>query len=173
MEIEARSRTASGTGSSPFELRPDRSVGLATFAAGSFQDAQAVLAAVRGVLATWVGYTGGWVPNPSYARVQAGGTGHAEAVRVSFDPGRVSFSELLGAFWASHDATSARADAPKRSAVFVHSPEQERLARAFRSALERRLGRPLATAILPAGPFYRAEDEHQGSFERRGAAAAA
>jgi peptide-methionine (S)-S-oxide reductase len=124
---------------------------------------------VPGVLETTVGYTGGAVPRPTYERVASGTTGHAEAVRVEFDPERVSYEELLDVFWRLHDPTRPRLGRRSRyrSAIFVHSPEQERAAQSALAALVARAERPVLTEIARAPLFYRAEEHHQRYLERR------
>ncbi len=147
----------------------DRLVGVATFAAGCFWGVEQAFRDVPGVLETSAGYTGGTVPSPSYLQVSTGATGHAEAVRVEFDPGRVSYEELLDVFWSLHDPTRQRVGrrARYRSTVFVHSREQERAAHASvaeRSAFSRRT---VLTQIVRAPLFYRAEERHQRYLEKR------
>ena len=149
----------------------------ATFAAGCFWGVESMFRAVPGVLDAACGYTGGRTENPTYEQVCGGRTGHAEAVDVTFDPARVSFENLLDVFWANHDPTTPNRQGPDvgeqyRSAVFTHGPEQERAASEKRNALQAsgRFRRPIVTEIVPAGPFYRAEEYHQRYFERRGIA---
>jgi peptide-methionine (S)-S-oxide reductase len=147
----------------------------ATFAAGCFWGIEAAFREIPGVVDAEVGYTGGTTEHPSYKSVCSGRTGHAEAVRVEFDPAQVSYEDLLGAFWRIHDPTQVNRQGPDvgtqyRSAIFTHSPEQESAARASLDALvsARRWGRPIATEIVPAGPFWRAEEYHQRYFEKMG-----
>jgi peptide-methionine (S)-S-oxide reductase len=139
--------------------RRNRLIGVATFAGGSFVRVERAFRKVPGVLETTRGYTGGTVANPSYARVATGITGHAEAVRVEFDPARVSYEELLELFWQLHDPTRARLGRRSRfrSAIFVHSLEQERAAQEAIAAQEEALGRPVLTEICRAPLFYQAE----------------
>ncbi len=149
----------------------------ATFAAGCFWGVEAAFRQVEGVTATAVGYSGGATERPTYHDVCTGRTGHAEVVEVAFDPGRVSYDELLDVFWADHDPTQRDRQGPDvgtqyRSAVFVHDDEQKVAALASRERLERsgRLGRPIATEITPVSTFWRAEDYHQRYLEKRGLA---
>ena len=147
----------------------------ATFAAGCFWGVEAAFRRVPGVVDAPVGYSGGTLENPTYEDVCSGRTGHAEVVRVEFDPARVSYDDLLDVFWECHDPTTLNRQGPDvgtqyRSAIFFHSPEQERVARASRDRLARSasLHRPIVTEITPAGPFYRAEEYHQRYFEKHG-----
>jgi methionine-S-sulfoxide reductase len=148
---------------------------IATFAAGCFWGVEAVFAGVDGVVETTVGYTGGDVPRPSYEQVCTGLTGHAEAVRVEFDPDRVGYRELLEIFWENHDPTTPDRQGPDvgdqyRSAVFFHSEEQERVAREVRDSLDAsgRYDDPIVTEIAPATDFYRAEEYHQDYYRKHG-----
>ena len=148
----------------------------ATFAAGCFWGVEAAFRQVEGVTATRVGYTGGRTDHPRYEQVCSGRTGHAEAVEVRYDPGRVSYPELLSLFWSIHDPTQLNRQGPDigtnyRSAIFVHSDEQRTLAETSRAELQRsgRYGRQqIVTEIVPAGTFWPAEDYHQQYFEKRG-----
>ena len=150
----------------------ERVVSIATLAAGPFHDVEAEFRALPGVLETAVGYTGGTRSNPSYEQVQSGRTGHVEAVRIEFDPRRVFYAELLEALWRLHDPTKKPLEPRHRSIVFTHSLDQERVAQASLLAAQAVHGRQLLTQIARAGVFYRAEDEHQHVFERRGLAVA-
>jgi peptide-methionine (S)-S-oxide reductase len=149
----------------------------ATFAAGCFWGVEATFRAIEGVQATAVGYTGGKTQDPTYRDVCSNETGHAEAVLVDFDPARVSYEKLLEVFWENHDPTTLNRQGPDvgtqyRSAIFFHSPEQQQAALASKAHLESigRWTRPIVTEILPAEPFYRAEDYHQQYLEKRGLA---
>jgi len=147
----------------------------ATFAAGCFWGVEAAFRQVPGVTGTRVGYTGGTVADPTYELVCTGTTGHAEALEVTFDPERVSYDELLDLFWSKHNPTTRNRQGPDvgsqyRSAIFFHSPEQEAAARASRDRLEAEgaFKNPIVTEIVPASPFYEAEDYHQRYLEKRG-----
>ena len=149
----------------------------ATFGAGCFWGVEAAFRRVEGVVETAVGYSGGHYDNPTYRDVCSGRTGHAEVVQVKFDPEKVSYEDLLGVFWKSHDPTQVNRQGPDvgyqyRSVVFFHTPEQEKAARASKDALERsgRYSRPIATSIEPARAFWKAEDYHQQYLEKRGLA---
>jgi peptide-methionine (S)-S-oxide reductase len=150
----------------------------ATFAAGCFWGVEAAFRQVTGVLETRVGYTGGQTEHPTYEEVCTDRTGHAEAVEVIYDPGRVSFADLLTVFWEIHDPTTPNRQGPDvgsqyRSAVFTHGPEQQRTAEESRAALDcsGRFRRPIVTEIVPAGTFWQAEEYHQRYLEKHGRAA--
>ncbi|HKT46005.1 MAG TPA: peptide-methionine (S)-S-oxide reductase MsrA [Candidatus Acidoferrales bacterium] len=150
---------------------------VATFAAGCFWGVEATFQRVPGVIATEVGYSNGHTPNPTYHDVCTDETGHAEVVRVTFDPARVSYEQLLDVFWQVHDPTQMNRQGPDfgsqyRSAIFYHSPQQEVIAKRSREALDGsgKLRRPVATEVSEAGPFYRAEEYHQNFLQKRGAA---
>jgi peptide-methionine (S)-S-oxide reductase len=147
----------------------------ATFAAGCFWGVEAAFRQIKGVLSTQVGYTGGRTANPSYEDVCSEKTGHAEAVEVTYDPSRVPYDALLNVFWQNHDPTTPNRQGPDvgeqyRSAIFYHSPAQEKEARASKARLEaeRRFKRPIVTQIVEAGAFHRAEEYHQQYLEKRG-----
>ena len=149
----------------------------ATFAAGCFWGVEVTFRNVDGVLDAIVGYTGGRAENPTYQQVCTAGSGHAEAVEVTFDPERVSYDHLLEVFWQNHDPTQVNRQGPDtgsqyRSAVFFHSPEQEATASKSKEALDAsgRLPRPVATEITAASTFWPAEDYHQRYLEKRGQA---
>jgi len=151
------------------------SVATATFAAGCFWSVEDAFRQVKGVTSTTVGYIGGTTKNPTYKEVCTDRTGHAEAVEVEFDPGQVSYRELLAAFFQSHDPTTLNRQGPDigtqyRSAVFFHDAEQEAEAREAKATLEKSgvFRRPIVTQIVPASEFYRAEDYHQQYFEKQG-----
>jgi peptide-methionine (S)-S-oxide reductase len=149
----------------------------ATFAAGCFWGVEETFRALPGVLDTAVGFMGGTTESPSYREVCSGRTGHAEVVHLEYDPTRVSYDELLEAFWGCHDPTTKDRQGPDigsqyRSAIFFHTPEQEAAAQSSRDRLgaEGRFRRPIVTAIEPASTFWRAEEYHQRYLEKRGAA---
>lgn len=143
----------------------------AIFAGGCFWCVEADFDKVPGVLETVSGYTGGHTPDPSYEQVSAKQTGHAEAVRISYDPKQVSYRELLAVYWHSIDPTTVNRQfcdrgEPYRSAIFTLNEEQRRLALASKAELEKNkpFAEPIVTAILPAGTFYPAEDYHQDYY---------
>lgn len=147
----------------------------ATFGGGCFWGVEAMFRNVSGVLDTAVGYMGGHVEAPTYEQVCTDETGHAEVVQVTFDPARVSYDELLHAFFTCHDPTQVNRQGPDvgrqyRSVVFTHGPDQQAAALAHRDRVAERLPRPVATVIEPAGTFWRAEEVHQRYLEKRGLA---
>jgi len=149
----------------------------AIFAAGCFWGVEAAFRQIPGVLRTAVGYIGGKTQNPTYEDVCSDETGHAEAVEVEYDPKRVTYDQLLDVFWNEHDPTQLNRQGPDvgtqyRSAIFFNTPEQQAAAIASKQALEKsgRFRRPIVTEIVPASPFYRAEDYHQQYLEKRGLA---
>ena len=149
----------------------------AIFAAGCFWGVEARFRQISGVISTRVGYTGGQTTNPTYKDVCTDRTGHAEAVEVEYDPAKVSYNQLLNVFWENHDPTQVNRQGPDwgtqyRSAIFFTTPEQAVQAKASKALLEQSgaYGKPIATQIVPAGPFYEAEDYHQQYLEKRGLA---
>jgi peptide-methionine (S)-S-oxide reductase len=143
---------------------------VAEFALGCFWGAEKMFWQTPGVVSTVAGYEGGFTPNPTYEEVCSGRTGHAEAVRVVFDPAKVSYAELLRRFWESHDPTQGMRQGNDigtqyRSAIFYHSPEQQAQAEESAAAYQKRLSEAgygeISTQIAPAGEFYFAEDYHQ------------
>jgi peptide-methionine (S)-S-oxide reductase len=158
-------------------IEREDSMEKATFAAGCFWGVEAAFRQLPGVTATRVGYTGGSVPSPTYEQVCTDRTGHAEAVEVTYDPERISYEELLEVFFAKHNPTTRNRQgfdigSQYRSAVFFHSPDQERAARASIERLEAegRFGNPIVTQVEPGAEFYEAEDYHQQYLEKRGRA---
>jgi peptide-methionine (S)-S-oxide reductase len=140
------------------------------FGLGCFWGAERVFWETEGVYSTEVGYAGGFTPNPTYEEVCSGRTGHTEAVRVVFDPAKVSVENLLRVFWESHDPTQGMRQGNDvgtqyRSAIYPTTEAQLKAAEASRVTYGERLAqagyRPISTEILPAGAFYPAEDYHQ------------
>jgi peptide-methionine (S)-S-oxide reductase len=147
----------------------------ATFAAGCFWGVEAAFQKVDGVLSTSVGYSGGNGLNPSYAEVCSGETGHAETVMIEFDPELVSYDQLLEVFWSKHDPTTLNRQGPDigtqyRSAIFVHSSEQEKAAQESKRKLDEAgiLRNRIVTEIKPADDFYLAEEYHQQYYAKKG-----
>jgi peptide methionine sulfoxide reductase msrA/msrB len=145
----------------------------ATFAAGCFWGVEDKFSRVQGVLSTAVGYAGGETKNPTYGQVCSNTTGHAESVRLTFDPSVVSYGELVRLFFSIHDPTEVNRQGPDvgsqyRSVIFYHSEEQKKTARGIMDELESsgRFKKPLATELLPEPTFYRAEEYHQKYFQK-------
>jgi len=153
---------------------PAPGLAVATFAGGCFWCMEPPFDRVEGVVSTTSGYTGGTVAGPSYQQVSAGGTGHAEAVRVVYDPAKVDYRTLLEVFWRNVDPLDGGGQfcdrGPQyRPAIFAHDEEQRRLAEASKAALAasgRFAPRPIAVAVEPAGDFYVAEDYHQDYYRK-------
>jgi peptide-methionine (S)-S-oxide reductase len=154
------------------------SIEKATFGAGCFWGVEAAFAAMPGVTATAVGYEGGSVDRPSYRDVCTDTTGHAEVVELDFDDQKVSYPQLLDAFFGLHDPTTMNRQGPDwgaqyRSAIFFHSPEQEAEAKAKIEQLTndgRFKPKRIVTKVEPAQTFWRAEEYHQRYLEKRGQA---
>jgi peptide-methionine (S)-S-oxide reductase len=149
----------------------------ATFAAGCFWGVEAAFRSLPGVVNATVGYEGGTTKNPTYQDVCTDRTGHAEVVQVEFDPAKISYQQLVEAFWKLHDPTQMNRQGPDvgtqyRSAIFFHTPEQRMIAQASKEALAQsgRLKKPVATEIVPAQEFFPAEDYHQQYLAKRGLA---
>jgi len=146
---------------------------IATFAAGCFWGVEEAFSMLPGVLETSVGYSGGTVPHPTYRQVCSGKTGHAEAVRVVYDPTVITYRHLLDRFFSIHDPTTVNRQGPNigeqyRSAVFYHNPDQEREVRDAIRELEHsgRYRGPIVTEVSRAGSFYTAEEYHQQYFQK-------
>jgi peptide-methionine (S)-S-oxide reductase len=146
---------------------------IATLAGGCFWCLEAVYDQMQGVLSVESGYIGGPLPNPTYEAVCSGRTGHAEAVRITFDPAAVSYRELLEVFFVIHDPTTLNRQgndvgSQYRSAIYFHTPEQKATAEAIVAELnsEQAFPRPIVTEITAAGPFYEAEAYHQEYFAK-------
>jgi len=152
------------------------SIEKATFGAGCFWGVEVKFAAMPGVVATAVGYEGGAMDNPSYKDVCTDQTGHAEVVELDFDNEKIPYEQLLDEFFSLHDPTTMNRQGPDwgtqyRSAIFFHSPEQERQARAKIEQLTREgryAPRRIVTQVVPARTFWRAEEYHQRYLEKRG-----
>jgi peptide-methionine (S)-S-oxide reductase len=148
---------------------------VAEFALGCFWGEERKFWQTPGVVSTSVGYEGGYTPNPTYEEVCTGLTGHAESVRVVYDPARVTYRELLKVFWESHDPTQGMRQGNDigtqyRSVIFYKTPEQKAAAEESRATYEKKLAEagygPVTTEIVPAGEFYFAEDYHQQYLDK-------
>jgi peptide-methionine (S)-S-oxide reductase len=148
---------------------------LATFGAGCFWHVEEAFRQLPGVLNTTAGYSGGRTANPTYEDVCSHTTGHAEVVRVEYDPERVTFDDLLKVFFENHDPTTPNRQGPDigdqyRSAIFYHTPDQKAEAEAYIKRLEEAHAyrSPIVTEITAAPEFYPAEDYHQQYLAKRG-----
>lgn len=166
------SQAAGGGGGASGAATP-KGLAAATFAGGCFWCVEADFDKVPGVVRTVSGYTGGHLKDPTYRQVSAGGTGHREAVRILYDPEKVSYEELLGVFWRNVDPTDDGGQFCDRgpsyeTAIFANSPEQRRLAEASKRKLEDSgaLDKPVVTPIETAGEFYPAEEYHQDYYKK-------
>ncbi len=147
----------------------------ATFGTGCFWCTEAQFQQLEGVVSVASGYSGGQIPNPTYKQVCTGATGHAEVVQIQFDPAKISFDELLAAFWQAHDPTTlnrqgADVGTQYRSVVFYHTDEQKAKAEEYKQKLnaENAFGKPVVTEISPVTTFYKAEDYHQNYYNENG-----
>ena len=143
----------------------------AIFAGGCFWCVESDFDKVPGVVATISGYTGGKTENPTYEQVSADGTGHYEAVEITYDPAKVGYEALLTAFWRSVDPTDGGGQFCDRgqsyqTAVFVANEKQRDAAKVSKKTVQKILGKPIVTPILAAAPFYAAEDYHQNYYEK-------
>jgi peptide-methionine (S)-S-oxide reductase len=147
----------------------------ATLGAGCFWGVEATFRRIKGVVSTAVGYAGGHRDNPTYEDVCTDRTGHAEVVQVEYDPSQVAYEDLLEVFWNSHDPTQLNRQGPDigtqyRSVIFYHDEEQKAEAEEAKARMES-LGiyrRPIVTQIVPAAPFFRAEEYHQQYLAKKG-----
>jgi peptide methionine sulfoxide reductase msrA/msrB len=150
-----------------------QNIETAVFAGGCFWCTESDFEKVNGVVEAVSGYTGGKIPNPIYEQVSAGGTGHVEAVKVIYDPDKVSYAQLLEVFWRHVDPTDNGGQfvdrgSQYRSVIFYSDKEQRQLAEASKKELKQsgRFAKPIVTEILPLGPFYAAEEYHQDYYEK-------
>ncbi len=148
-----------------------KATATAVFAGGCFWCMEPPYDELAGVVSTTSGYTGGQKLNPTYREVSAGGTGHFEAVQVAYDPAKVGYEKLLEVFWRNVDPLDGggqfcdRGDSYK-TAIFYQNEDQKRLAEQSKAGIEQRLGRKVATEILPAATFYAAEGYHQDYYKK-------
>jgi peptide-methionine (S)-S-oxide reductase len=145
----------------------------ATFGAGCFWGVEEAFRQLKGVASTAVGYEGGATDRPTYRDVCTDETGHAEVVEVTYDPKLISYDQLLDLFWKSHNPTTLNRQGPDvgsqyRSAVFFHSPEQEKTAKASKEKAQKNFRNPIVTQVVPAETFWKAEDYHQQYLAKRG-----
>ncbi|MEZ4761473.1 MAG: peptide-methionine (S)-S-oxide reductase MsrA [Flavobacteriales bacterium] len=147
----------------------------ATLGAGCFWCVEAVFQELAGVKEVVPGYTGGHVPSPTYEQVCSGTTGHAEVARITYDPARISFADLLEVFWRTHDPTTlnrqgADVGTQYRSVIFPHTGEQRRVAEEMKAALDASgaFPAPIVTSLEPLGAFHPAENYHHDYYARNG-----
>jgi peptide-methionine (S)-S-oxide reductase len=160
----ARAEQSSATASA-------RATEKATFASGCFWCTEADFDKVPGVLSSTSGYTGGTLKNPTYEQVSRGGTGHAEAVEIVYDPSKVTYDQLLDHFWRNvdplvSDRQFCDVGDQYRPAIFFHNETQRAAAEASKARIQRRFDRPVVVQISEAGPFYRAEMYHQDYYKK-------
>lgn len=146
---------------------------IATLAGGCFWCTEAVYQNLTGVQAVESGYIGGALPDPTYEQVCSGATGHAEAIRITYDPAIISYADMLDIFFATHDPTTLNRQGNDvgtqyRSAIFPHSPEQAQAARAGIARAQADQSSPIVTTIEADAPWYPAEDYHQKYWDRVG-----
>lgn len=146
----------------------------ATFAGGCFWCLQAIYDRIKGVQKTLVGYTGGKKPNPSYEEVKTGETGHYEAIKILYDPEKVSYNKLLEKFWKNIDPTDDEGQFNDRGSqyktvIFHHNEKQKKLAKKSKQKLEKskKFEKPIVTKVLPAKKFYKAERYHQKYYQKK------
>ncbi len=154
----------------------NKSIEIAVFGGGCFWCTEAVFEQLRGVVSVMPGFAGGTTKNPSYSQVCSGRTGHAEVVRVEYDPAQVSYDDLLTVFFATHDPTTlnrqgADVGTEYRSAIFYTSDDQKRRAESFIKELNSSdsRGDPIVTEVRPLDAFYEAEDYHREYFRNNAA----
>lgn len=147
----------------------------ATFGGGCFWCTEAQFQYLDGVTKVESGYAGGTVPNPTYEQVGTGTTGHAEVIQVTYDPSKITYEELLQAFWQSHDPTQLNRQGndvgPQyRSVILYHNEDQHKLAELYKEKLQQSgaYDKPVVTEIAPMTAFYKAEDYHQNYYNQNG-----
>ena len=165
--------TVSGAAENGGEEKQAPQTATATFAGGCFWCMESPFDRRDGVLSVTVGYTGGQKKNPTYEEVSAGGTGHAEALQIVYDPAKISYEKLLGIFWRNVDPLTRDAQFcdhgnQYRSAIFYHDEQQKKLAEESKKALEesKRFPSPIVTEIVPASEFTPAEEYHQHYYKK-------
>ena len=170
---KTESQTNSRTESKQVENENPENLETATFGGGCFWCTEAVFQQIKGVKTVESGYCGGHVKNPTYEQVCGKKTGHAEVIRIMFDPKVVDYKKLLEVHWKSHDPTTLNQQGADkgpqyRSAIFYHSEQQKEIASAYKKKLDESgaFGKPIVTEITAADTFYPAEDYHQNYFNR-------
>jgi peptide-methionine (S)-S-oxide reductase len=153
--------------------KTEQKLETATFAGGCFWCMEPPFDKLDGVVSTRSGYTGGHTKNPTYKQVSAGRTGHAEALQIRYDPGKISYDVLLSVFWRNIDPTTPDRQfcdlgSQYRTAIFYHNEEQKRLAEESKATLDhsKPFKEPIVTEMIPAPTFYKAEDYHQDYYKK-------
>jgi len=153
----------------------DQKTATATFGGGCFWCTEAQFQELEGVLKVESGYAGGTVANPTYEQVCTGTTGHAEVIRVTYDPAKIDYEQLLQAFWLSHDPTQLNRQGNDvgtqyRSVIFYNSEDQKAKAELYKQKLQESgaYDKPIVTEIAPLTTFYEAEDYHQNYYNQNG-----
>ncbi len=161
---------ARAEGDQPMEAKQE----LATFAGGCFWCMQSEFDPLDGIVTTWVGYTGGSKEDAKYDAVSSGGTDHLEAIQVTYNPAKVSYEKLLDIFWTNIDPTQADGQfadhgSQYKTAIFYHTDKQKQIAEASKEKLAASgmFAKPIVTEILPAQPFYPAEEYHQKYYKKK------
>jgi peptide-methionine (S)-S-oxide reductase len=142
---------------------------VAVFGGGCFWCTEAVFSRLRGVSAVYPGYAGGQTPDPTYEQVSRGSTGHAEVIKIDYDPAKIKFSDLLSVFFATHDPTTLNQQGNDigtqyRSVVFYTAPEQKIAAEEFIKELQLKNTKTIVTTVEPLNKFYLAEDYHRNYY---------
>uniref|UniRef100_UPI0040497D2A peptide-methionine (S)-S-oxide reductase MsrA n=1 Tax=Flavobacterium sp. TaxID=239 RepID=UPI0040497D2A len=157
----------------PVEMNAPEGMEYATLAGGCFWCTEAVFLSIDGVEKVVSGYIGGTIKNPAYREVTTGRTGHAEAIRILYDPKKVSFGELLEIFFATHDPTTLNRQGNDvgtqyRSEIFYYNDEQQEIATEYIKLMtaEKTFDNPIVTDVTPASAFYEAEDYHQNYYNQ-------
>jgi peptide-methionine (S)-S-oxide reductase len=172
LSLIAACMLAAISGASAQDKTTQDKTATAIFAGGCFWCVEADFDKVAGVLSTTSGYIGGSVKNPTYSQVSAGGTGHAEAVKVVYDPAKVTYAKLLDVFWHNVDPLAkdrqfCDSGDQYRTAIFYTDDAQKKLAEETKKTVEAKFApRPVYTQIVQAGPFYDAEDYHQDYYKK-------
>ncbi len=159
----------------PSSMPTNSKIETATFGAGCFWGVEYNFRRVPGVISAFSGFAGGNVDHPTYRQVCTDKTGHAEVVQITFDPSKVTYKQLVDFFFRMHNPTQVNRQGPDygtqyRSVIFVHSPEQRKVAEELKAALgaSKKYAEPIATQIEEAKPFWKAEEYHQRYFEKNG-----
>lgn len=171
----AQSKSGKTKGEQQMSTEQNKNLEIATFAAGCFWCVEAQYQQLEGVEKVESGYLGGHVDNPTYKQVCTGTTGHAEACNIYYNPEKITYDELLAAFWIAHDPTTLNRQGNDvgtqyRSAIFYHNDEQKQKAEEYKQRLneEKAYDNPVVTEISPYTTFYKAEEYHQNYYNENG-----